>query len=125
MKALSSVSFLLITTTVFLLISSTAIVEATSNSTQTYKKKLFCVPVDDASDADLQLALDWACHQPIDCGPIQPGAVCGDPPTVRSRAAFAMNSYYRSQGGLPSSCDFSGTATVTCKDPSYGNCKYL
>ncbi|KAE8683291.1 hypothetical protein F3Y22_tig00111213pilonHSYRG00680 [Hibiscus syriacus] len=88
-------------------------------------KKMFCVPTNQASDAELLKALDWACGQGIDCGPIQPGAVCGNPPTIRSRAAFAMNSYYRSKGGLPGTCDFSGTATLVTEDPSYGDCKYV
>ncbi|KAE8670740.1 hypothetical protein F3Y22_tig00112114pilonHSYRG00232 [Hibiscus syriacus] len=124
MKSLSSVSFLRLATIVFHLISLAQVTEANGSDSDP-NKKMFCVPTNQASDADLLKALDWACSQGIDCSPIQPGAICGNPPTIRSRASFAMNSYYRSKGGLPGACDFSGTATLITEDPSYGNCKYV
>ncbi|KAE8680938.1 hypothetical protein F3Y22_tig00111358pilonHSYRG00071 [Hibiscus syriacus] len=87
--------------------------------------KKFCVPKDQASDADLQKALDWECGQSIDSNPIKPSGPYGNPSTVKSRAKFAMNSYYRSKEGGPRACDFSGTATLVPEDPSYDNCKYV
>ncbi|OMO96846.1 Glycoside hydrolase, family 17 [Corchorus olitorius] len=87
--------------------------------------KKFCVAKPGANDGELQAALDWACSQGTDCGPIQPGAPCAEPATVRSRATFAMNSYYRNHGEVDSACDFSGSAQITTVDPSYGNCHYL
>ncbi|XVF83683.1 hypothetical protein PTKIN_Ptkin16aG0510300 [Pterospermum kingtungense] len=86
--------------------------------------KKFCVPKPGATDAQLQAALDWACSQGTDCSPIQPGGPCAEPVTARSRAAFAMNSYYKSKGQVDSACDFSGAAQITTVDPSYGNCHY-
>ncbi|GMI80717.1 hypothetical protein like AT1G66855 [Hibiscus trionum] len=88
-------------------------------------KKNLCVPKDGVGDAKLQPNLDWACGQDVECGPIQPDVVCIEPAAVRSRATFAMNSYYRRKGGIDSACDFSSTAQTTTKDPSYGKCKYV
>ncbi|KAE8675305.1 hypothetical protein F3Y22_tig00111678pilonHSYRG00031 [Hibiscus syriacus] len=90
--------------------------EAKGNEPNPNTKK-FCVPKDQASNADLQKALDWACGQGIDCNPIKPGSPCGNPPTVKSRAKFAMTSYYRSKEGDLKACDFSGTATLVAEDP--------
>ncbi|TYI07978.1 hypothetical protein ES332_A10G264700v1, partial [Gossypium tomentosum] len=87
--------------------------------------KKFCVPKPEATDAQLQNNLDYACSHGIDCRPIQAGGVCVEPATVRSRAAFAMNSYFKSKLGVDSACDFSGTGQVTTVDPSYGNCRYV
>lgn len=119
MKSWSSVSFLLLGTLFFHLFSSPA-VEAASKSRLLLQgeAKKFCVPKPEASDDALQKNLDWACGKGIDCSPIQPGGACGDPATVRFRAQFAMNSYYRNNGGADSACDFSGTAQITHVDPS-------
>nr|KJB73919.1 hypothetical protein B456_011G260900 [Gossypium raimondii] len=87
--------------------------------------KKFCVPKPEATDAQLQNNLDYACGQGIDCRPIQAGGVCVEPATVRSRAAFAMNSYFKSKLGVDSACDFGGTGQLTTVDPSYGNCRYV
>ncbi|KAK8999458.1 hypothetical protein V6N11_070623 [Hibiscus sabdariffa] len=83
-------------------------------------KKKLCVPKDGVGDAELEQNLDWSCAQGVvGCGPIQPDVVCVEPATVRSRATFAMNSYYRRKGGIESACDFSSTAQTTTKDPNY------
>ncbi|XWS70840.1 hypothetical protein CRYUN_Cryun03dG0083500 [Craigia yunnanensis] len=84
----------------------------------------YCVPKIAVSYAQLQSNLDYACGQGIDCTPIQPGGTCYEPNTVRSHAAFAMNSYYRTKGQSYFSCDFAGTGQITSIDPSYGNCHY-
>ncbi|KAE8669268.1 hypothetical protein F3Y22_tig00112249pilonHSYRG00152 [Hibiscus syriacus] len=123
MKSFRRVSFLILAAVVFHLFLSASIVEAhgvvLDNGTAVVTPPTaFCVPTEQASDAELQKALDFACGQGIDCGPIQPGAVCGDPPTVRSRAAFAMNSYYRSHESNPSFCDFNGIGRVISENPS-------
>ncbi|XP_007009341.2 PREDICTED: glucan endo-1,3-beta-glucosidase [Theobroma cacao] len=86
--------------------------------------KKFCVPKPGVTDAQLQSNLDYACSQGANCSPIQPGGPCAQPGTVRSRATFAMNSYYRNKGQADNACDFSGTAQITTADPSYGNCHY-
>ncbi|XP_022764536.1 glucan endo-1,3-beta-glucosidase-like [Durio zibethinus] len=87
--------------------------------------KRFCVPKPGVTDAQLQSNLDYACSQGTNCSPIQPGGPCAEPPTTRSRATFAMNSFYRSKGEVDSACDFSGTAQITTVNPSYGNCHYV
>ncbi|XWS74972.1 hypothetical protein CRYUN_Cryun01aG0044600 [Craigia yunnanensis] len=86
--------------------------------------KKFCVPKPGVTDAQLQSNLDYACSQGTNCSPIQPGGPCAEPATARSRATFAMNSYYQSHGQVDSACDFSGTAQITTINPSYGNCRY-
>lgn len=80
--------------------------------------KKFCVPKPGVTDAQLQSNLDYACSQGANCSPIQPGGPCAQPGTVRSRATFAMNSYYRNKGQADNACDFSGTAQITTADPS-------
>lgn len=80
--------------------------------------KKWCVPVNGASDAELQANIDFACGAGIDCGPIQGGAACSQPDTVRSRAAYAMNAYYQSNGRSAAACDFAGTGALTAVDPS-------
>ncbi|XVE69177.1 hypothetical protein DITRI_Ditri09bG0130100 [Diplodiscus trichospermus] len=86
--------------------------------------KKLCVPKPGATDSQLQSNIDYACSHGANCGPIQPGGPCAAPATARSRATFAMNSYYQTNGQADSACDFSGTAQITTIDPSYGNCHY-
>lgn len=78
----------------------------------------WCISRSMASERVLQKALDYACGAGIDCAPILPGGVCYLPNTVQSHAAYAFNSYYQMNGKAPSSCDFSGLATVASSDPS-------
>ncbi|XP_055809442.1 glucan endo-1,3-beta-glucosidase-like [Solanum dulcamara] len=88
--------------------------------------KKFCMPKPQATDAQLQASLDWACtNQGVDCGPVKAGGPCFNPNTVRSHAAYVMNSYYQIKGRNDFNCDFSGSATIVFADPSYGTCKYL
>ncbi|XP_004239793.1 glucan endo-1,3-beta-glucosidase [Solanum lycopersicum] len=88
--------------------------------------KKFCMPKPQATDAQLQASLDWACtNQGVDCGPVQAGGPCFDPNTVRSHAAYVMNAYYQIKGKNDINCDFSGSAAIVFADPSYGTCKYL
>ncbi|KAL4297015.1 hypothetical protein GQ457_12G031790 [Hibiscus cannabinus] len=110
MKSLSSGSFLVATIHVHLF-SSATVIEAEF-------PRFYCVPKDGASNADLQKALDWACgHGGIDCSPIQTGGACAEPNTVRSRVAYAMNSYFMSERGVASACRFKGLATLAGRDP--------
>ncbi|WRX34368.1 Glycoside hydrolase family 17 - like 10 [Theobroma cacao] len=96
-----------------------------SPSTPAPSGKSYCVPQKEATYAQLQSNLDYACGQGIDCTPIQPGGLCYEPNTIQSHAAFAMNSYYRTKGQSYLSCDFAGTGQITAVDPSYINCHYL
>ncbi|KAL9391468.1 hypothetical protein Peur_015388 [Populus x canadensis] len=84
----------------------------------------WCVPKAGVSNAQLQASLDYACGQGIDCGPIQPGGACFEPNTVASHASYAMNLYYQKSAKNPWNCDFSETATLTFKNPSYNGCTY-
>lgn len=84
----------------------------------------WCMPKSGVSDAQLQASLDYACGQGIDCSPIQPGGACFEPNTLISHAAFAMNLYYQGSSKNPWNCDFSQTATLTSKNPSYDGCVY-
>ncbi|KAF5443959.1 hypothetical protein F2P56_036472 [Juglans regia] len=84
----------------------------------------WCLPKGGVSDAQLQANLDYACGHGIDCSSIQPGGACFEPNTVSSHAAYAMNLYYQTVGKNPINCDFSQTAAVTSKNPSYNACIY-
>ncbi|GAA0161533.1 glucosidase [Lithospermum erythrorhizon] len=75
----------------------------------------WCVPKPEATDAQLQQNLDMVCGSGIDCKPLQPGGACELPNTIRDRASWAMNSFYKSKGFV---CDFAGTGLVTTVDPS-------
>ncbi|KAJ9186595.1 hypothetical protein P3X46_002145 [Hevea brasiliensis] len=87
-------------------------------------KATWCVPKAGVSDAQLQANLDYACGRGIDCSPIQPGGACFEPNTVSSHAAYAMNLLYQNSDRNPWNCDFSQTATLSSKNPSYNACKY-
>ncbi|XP_074270372.1 major pollen allergen Ole e 10-like [Silene latifolia] len=85
----------------------------------------WCIALPDASQTDLQIALDWACGSGnADCGPIQAGGPCFEPNTLVSHASYAFNSYYQQNGNNEVACHFGGTATLTQHDPSYGKCVY-
>ncbi|EEF50866.1 glucan endo-1,3-beta-glucosidase 7 [Ricinus communis] len=84
----------------------------------------WCMPKSGVPDAQLQASLDYACGQGIDCSPIQPGGACFEPNTLASHAAYAMNLYYQTSSKNPWNCDFSQTATLTSKNPSYNGCVY-
>lgn len=86
------------------------------------KKTMWCVPEDGVSDVQLQANIDYACGRGIDCSPIQPGGACFEPNTVASHATYAMNLLFQSSGMNPSDCDFSQTAILSTKNPSYNEC---
>ncbi|KAJ4843945.1 hypothetical protein Tsubulata_048685 [Turnera subulata] len=88
------------------------------------KKTMWCVPKDGVSNPQLQSNLDYACGQGIDCSPIQPGGACFEPNTLASHAAYAMNLLYQNSAKNPWNCDFSQTATLSSKNPSYNGCTY-
>ncbi|XP_016508561.1 glucan endo-1,3-beta-glucosidase [Nicotiana tabacum] len=88
------------------------------------ESKKFCMPKADATDAQLQSNINYVCSQGVDCTPIQAGGPCFNPNTIRSHAAFAMNSYYQREGRNAFNCDFAGTGVVASTDPSYGTCKF-
>ncbi|KAL2327434.1 hypothetical protein Fmac_020861 [Flemingia macrophylla] len=83
----------------------------------------WCVASQSAAESTLKVALDYACGYGADCSAIQPGANCYNPNTLKDHASYAFNDYYQ-KNTAPTSCAFGGTATLTNKDPSNGNCHY-
>ncbi|CAH9116698.1 unnamed protein product [Cuscuta europaea] len=86
--------------------------------------ELWCVAKNNAEDAAIQTAIDWACGPGgADCGPIQPGGPCHDASDIQRTATFAFNNYFIRNGMTNDSCDFQNTAALTSLNPSFGNCK--
>ena len=81
--------------------------------------ELWCVAKNNAEDAALKTALDWACGAGgADCSPIQQGGPCYDPNDVQVTASFAYNDYYLKHGLTDDSCSFDNTAALTSLNPS-------
>ncbi|NP_001307273.1 Glucan endo-1,3-beta-glucosidase 13-like precursor [Zea mays] len=86
----------------------------------------WCIASTNASETDLQNALNWACGPGnVDCSAIQPSQPCYQPDTLASHASYAFNSYYQQNGANVVACDFGGAGIRTTKDPSYDTCVYL
>ncbi|XP_038722464.1 PLASMODESMATA CALLOSE-BINDING PROTEIN 3-like [Tripterygium wilfordii] len=84
----------------------------------------WCIASPNASPTALQVALDYACgYGGADCSPIQTGASCYNPNTLRDHTSYAFNNYYQKHQS-PTSCVFGGTAQLTNTDPSSGSCHY-
>jgi exo-beta-1,3-glucanase (GH17 family) len=85
----------------------------------------WCVSKSSVSSVALQAALDYACGTgATNCVPIQTGGACFKPNTLAAHASYAFNSYWQSSKSIGGSCDFGGAATITTRNPSYGNCVY-
>lgn len=81
--------------------------------------ELWCVAKNNAEDATLQSAIDWACGQGgADCSPIQPGGPCYDPSDVQKMASCAFNDYYLKHGLAEDACNFDNNAALTSLNPS-------
>jgi len=79
----------------------------------------WCIASTNASETDLQNALNWACGPGnVDCSAIQPSQPCYQPDTLASHASYAFNSYYQQNGANVVACDFGGAGIRTTKDPS-------
>ncbi|ERM99996.1 hypothetical protein AMTR_s00110p00143620 [Amborella trichopoda] len=85
---------------------------------------VWCVSKPGVSDQALQKSLDYACGAGADCTPILQNGPCYQPNSVGSHASYAMNSYFQRKNEAGGSCDFSGTATTTSNDPSFGSCTF-
>ncbi|KAJ0101867.1 hypothetical protein Patl1_06392 [Pistacia atlantica] len=94
------------------------ILKATKTPSTPIAGKKYCVAKAEADDKALQSNIDYACSKGVDCKPIQAGGACFDPNTVRSHAAFAMNSYYNVFGRNDFDCGFAGTGVITSQNPS-------
>ncbi|KAJ7981552.1 Glucan endo-1,3-beta-glucosidase-like protein 1 [Quillaja saponaria] len=87
--------------------------------------ELWCVAKNNAEDAALQSALDWACGVGgADCSPIQQGGPCYDPSDIQNTASYAFNDYFLKHGLSDDSCYFDNTAAVTSLNPSHDNCRF-
>lgn len=79
----------------------------------------WCVARPGVPQAELKIALDWACGMgKADCRRIQAGGPCFQPDTMLSHASYAFNSYYQQNGNNDIACYFGGTATLTPHNPS-------
>ncbi|MCD7462205.1 hypothetical protein HAX54_048001 [Datura stramonium] len=87
--------------------------------------ELWCVAKNNAEDAALQSAIDWACGPGgASCGPIQSGGPCYDASDIRRTASFAFNDYFLKHGMTDDSCNFANSAALTSLNPSHNGCKF-
>lgn len=87
--------------------------------------ELWCVAKNNADDAALQTAIDWACGPGgANCGPIQQGGPCYNPADILTMASYAFNDYCLKKGLTQDSCYFDNTAALTSLNPSRGSCKF-
>nr|CAD1824166.1 unnamed protein product [Ananas comosus var. bracteatus] len=94
-------------------------VDIATGANITSSNETWCVASSNASEADLQNALNWACGSGnVDCSPIQPSQPCYQPDTLASHASYAFNSYYQQNGATDVACSFGGAGVRTTKDPS-------
>ncbi|KAI3980402.1 hypothetical protein MKX01_003941 [Papaver californicum] len=84
----------------------------------------WCVARSNASEQQLQAALDYACWAGADCTPIQPNGLCYLPNNLIAHASYAFNSFFQKRSSAPGACEFAGSATISMTDPSYGSCVY-
>ncbi|KAL3566522.1 hypothetical protein D5086_031937 [Populus alba] len=97
-----------------------------NKSLTSFNGTTWCIASNNASQLDLQNALDWACGSgDVDCSAIQPSQPCFEPDTLVSHASYAFNSYYQQNGASDVACSFGGTGVKVNKDPSYDNCMYM
>ncbi|XP_027343318.1 PLASMODESMATA CALLOSE-BINDING PROTEIN 5-like [Abrus precatorius] len=88
-------------------------------------REVWCVAKNNAEDAALQSAVEWACSVGgADCGAIQGGGACFDPSSVQNTASYAFNDYFRKHDISDENCNFGNNAAITSLNPSYGNCKF-
>ena len=85
--------------------------------------EVWCIAMSNASEVNLQTALDWACgplagQGQVNCGPINTGGACFDPDTTFHHASYAFNAYFQLSNSSVAACNFSDTATLTYTDPS-------
>ncbi|KAB5514210.1 hypothetical protein DKX38_028116 [Salix brachista] len=107
--------------------SGKGVLEMPANKNLTsFNGTTWCIASSNASQLDLQNAIDWACGSGnVDCSAIQPSQPCFEPDTLVSHASYAFNSYYQQNGATDVACSFGGTGVKVDKDPSYDNCMYM
>lgn len=101
-------------------------VDMTTKSNITSSNGTWCIASSNASELDLQSALDWACGAGnVDCSAVQPSQPCYQPDTTLSHASFAFNNYYQQNGATDIACGFGGVGVKTTQNPSYDKCLYM
>ncbi|GAQ90957.1 O-Glycosyl hydrolases family 17 protein [Klebsormidium nitens] len=87
--------------------------------------KQWCVARDNATSAQLQSAIEWACGAGgAKCADINDGGSCSYPNTVSAHASYAFNDYYQRNKQDPAACVFNGAAQLTTVDPSHEYCQF-
>ncbi|CAN4105028.1 unnamed protein product [Withania somnifera] len=87
--------------------------------------ELWCVAKNNAEDAALQSAIDWACGPGgANCGPVQPGGPCYDAKDLQRTASFVFNDYFLKHGMTEDACNFDNTAALISINPSHNGCKF-
>jgi len=85
----------------------------------TPSREVWCVAKNNAEDAALQSAVEWACGAGgADCGAIQGGGPCFDPSNVQNTASYAFNDYFRKHAVAEENCNFGNNAAITSLNPS-------
>ncbi|KAL3627304.1 hypothetical protein CASFOL_028667 [Castilleja foliolosa] len=85
----------------------------------------YCIADEQFPDDELLAAMNWACRNGADCGPIQdPKQACYQPNTLKDHASYAFNSYYQNMKHKGGSCYFNAAAILSALNPSNGSCKY-
>jgi len=85
----------------------------------TPSREVWCVAKNNAEDAALQSAVEWACGAGgADCGAIQGGGPCFDPSSVQNTASYAFNDYFRKHAIAEENCNFGNNAAITSLNPS-------
>ncbi|KAL5768905.1 hypothetical protein ACOSQ2_015688 [Xanthoceras sorbifolium] len=89
----------------------------------TYMLRRWCVLNPNADDLEeLPDSVDYACSL-SDCTSLGYGSSCNNL-SIQGNASYAFNMYYQINNQKPWTCDFSGLAMVTDKDPSDDNCQF-
>lgn len=103
----------------FIVLSLISVLCAARDSGGGATVELWCVAKNNAEDAVLQSAIDWACGPGgATCGPIQTGGPCYDASDILRTASFAFNDYFLKHGMTDDSCNFANSAALTSLNPS-------
>ncbi|KAL2936805.1 PLASMODESMATA CALLOSE-BINDING PROTEIN 5 [Bienertia sinuspersici] len=87
---------------------------------QQQQQPLWCVAMNNAEDAALKQAMDWACGPGgVDCRPIQAGGPCYAPDDLIDMASYTFNDFCLNHGMTENFCDFNSTAALTDLDPKF------
>ncbi|XP_009611934.1 PLASMODESMATA CALLOSE-BINDING PROTEIN 5-like isoform X4 [Nicotiana tomentosiformis] len=109
----------------FIVLSLISVLCAARDSGGGATVELWCVAKNNAEDAALQSAIDWACGPGgATCGPIQTGGPCYDASDILRTASFAFNDYFLKHGMTDDSCNFANSAALTSLNPSHNGCKF-